>query len=107
MKFGSYTLYSCYGTTANGNTFPIAFGVIFGNECKEGWITFFEFLKRIHPALNVSQNTIISDQDKGLKESIKSVMDEVGHFFCMWHREQNIYKVCKGGEPYLFRGMVV
>ena len=111
MKFGSYTLYSCYGTTANGNTFPIAFGVIFGNECKEGWITFFECLKRIHPALNVSQNTIISDQDKGLKESIKSVMDEVGHFFCMWHREQNIYKVCKGGNhtysgAWLFRKLV-
>ncbi len=32
MSFGKYTLYSCYGTTANGNTSPAAFGIHFGNE---------------------------------------------------------------------------
>jgi hypothetical protein len=29
MNFGKYTLYSCYGITANCNAFPVAFGIIF------------------------------------------------------------------------------
>ncbi len=36
VSFGKYTLYSCYGTTANCNTYPVAFGLLFGNENKEG-----------------------------------------------------------------------
>ncbi len=36
MNFGRYTLYSCYGITTNCNAFPVAFGIIFGNEDKEG-----------------------------------------------------------------------
>jgi hypothetical protein len=35
MNFGKYTLYSCYGITANCNAFPVAFGIIFGNEDKD------------------------------------------------------------------------
>jgi hypothetical protein len=27
MNFGKYTLYSCYGTTANCNTFPVAMSI--------------------------------------------------------------------------------
>ncbi len=37
MNFGKYMLYSCYGGTANCNAFPVAFGIIFGNEDKERW----------------------------------------------------------------------
>jgi hypothetical protein len=36
MNFGKYTLYSCYGTTASCNTFPVALANLFGNEDKEG-----------------------------------------------------------------------
>ncbi len=36
MSFGKYTLYSCYGITAKCNTYPVAFGILFGNEDKEG-----------------------------------------------------------------------
>ncbi len=36
MNFGKYTLYSCYGTTVNCNTYPVAFRILFGNEDKEG-----------------------------------------------------------------------
>ncbi len=28
MSFGKYTLYSCYGTTANCNTYPVAFRIL-------------------------------------------------------------------------------
>jgi hypothetical protein len=36
MNFGKYTLYPCYSTTANCNTYPVAFRILFGNEDKEG-----------------------------------------------------------------------
>ncbi len=32
IRFGKFTFYSAYGTTANANTLPIAFGILFGNE---------------------------------------------------------------------------
>ena len=40
ISFEKYTLYSCYGTTANGNTSPFAFGIHFGNEDKDGKLQF-------------------------------------------------------------------
>jgi hypothetical protein len=40
MNFGKYTLYSCYGTTANCDTYQVAFRILFGNEDKEGWKLF-------------------------------------------------------------------
>ena len=97
MQFGKYTLYSLYGTTAICNAFPIAFGILFGNEYKEGWTEFFSVVKEWHPSLNVFQTTFISDQSKGLTESIKAVMDSVGQFFCYYHRRLNIRTVVHGG----------
>ncbi len=32
FNFGKYTLFSCYGVTANSNASPVAFAIIFGNE---------------------------------------------------------------------------
>ncbi len=43
MNFGKYTLFSCYGSTANANTSPIAFAILFGNEDKASWEAFWEF----------------------------------------------------------------
>ena len=97
LHFGKYTLYSLYGTTANCNTFPIAFGISFGNECKEGWTEFFMMVKQWYPTLNVYTTTVISDQAKGLTESIRTVMDAVGQFRCSYHRRQNIRSVVWGG----------
>ncbi len=42
MSFGKNTLYSCYGVTANCKTYPVAFGNLFVNEDKEGWIEFWD-----------------------------------------------------------------
>jgi hypothetical protein len=36
MNFGKYTIYSCCGITANCNAFPVAFGIIFDNNDKDG-----------------------------------------------------------------------
>jgi len=41
LHFGKYTLYSCYGITANANMFPIGFAILFGNENLVGWQAFW------------------------------------------------------------------
>ena len=97
-NFGKYTLYSCYGSTANGNTSPIAFALIFGNEDKAGWEAFWEFAKEEHPSLDSMKNTFITDQAKGLVDSAKKVLPQAGLFLCSYHRAKNIEKYCKGGR---------
>jgi hypothetical protein len=70
MNFGKYTLCSCYGTTANCNTYPVAFRILYGNEDKEGWMDFWDFAKWVHPSIDDTRLTIITDQAKGLTQSI-------------------------------------
>jgi len=96
MNFGKYTLYICYGTTANCNTFPVAIAILFGNKDKEGWVQFWKFALSLHPSLNHESTTIITDQAKGLKEALKEAVPGAGHFLCSFHREQNIAKYVKG-----------
>jgi hypothetical protein len=98
MNFGKYTLYSCYGTTANCNTFLVAFAILFGNEDKDGWVQFWEFAKSLHPSLNRFDTTIITNQAKGLNEAIYQVLPDAVHFHCSFHRRQNIAKIVKGGN---------
>ncbi len=74
MSFGKYTLYYCYGTTANCNTYPVAFGILFGNEGKEGWMDFWDFAKSIHPSIDNTRVTIMTDQAKGLTQLIAEVL---------------------------------
>ncbi len=62
MNFGKYTLYLCYGIIANCNAFPVAFGIIFGNEDKDRWERFWKFASTQHPCLNHARVTIITDQ---------------------------------------------
>jgi hypothetical protein len=98
MNFGKYTLNSCYGTTANCNTFPLAFAILFGNKDKVGWFQFWEFAKSLHPSLDRFNTTIITNQAKGLKEAIYQGLPDAVHFYCTFHRRQNIAKIVKGGN---------
>jgi hypothetical protein len=98
MNFGKYTLYSCYGTTSNCNTYPVAFGILFGSENKEGWKIFWNFAKLVHPSIDDTRVTIITDQAKGLTEFIADILPLTGHFYCSYHRHQNILKLLKGGS---------
>ena len=97
-NFGKYTLYSCYGIDANSNTFPVALALIFGNEDKEGWVRFWEFVKNIHGCVNRPITTVITDQQKGSIEAMKEVIPQAVNFFCSYHRKENIRKVVKGGS---------
>ena len=94
MSFGKYTLYSCYGTTANCNTSPVAFGILFGNKDKEGWNQFWKFTKKIHPSINATNVTIITDQAKGLIESISDIIFTLSLFF---PQASEHYQDCQGG----------
>jgi len=98
LNFGKYTLYSCYGITANANMFPVGFAIIFGNENLLGWQSFWKFIVDIHPCLNMTDVTIVSDQDKGLFSAIAEVVPEAVNFHCSYHRSQNILKMCGGGK---------
>ncbi len=96
MSFGKYTLYSCYSTTAICNTYPVAFGIPFGNEDKECSMEFWDFVKSIHPSIDDTRVTIVTDQAKGLTQLIAEVLTLMGHVHCSYHRRQNILKVVRG-----------
>jgi hypothetical protein len=63
-------------------------------SCKAFW----EFAKEEHPSLDSMKNTFITDQAKGLVDSVKKVHPQAGHFHCSYHRAKNIEKYCKGGR---------
>ena len=102
-QYGKYTLYSTYGTNANGHMSPVAFGLIFGNEEKTNWATFWNFVKEIHPSLDNPCKTFLTNQDKGCLASLQDAFEHVAQFMCSFHRHQNIVKNCggsKGKIPY-------
>ena len=74
MNFGKYTLCSCYGIPANCNAFPVAFGIIFGNEDKERWDYFSKFVKSCHPSINHAWVTVITNQQKGSVEALQVIV---------------------------------
>jgi hypothetical protein len=47
--------------------------------------------------MKTSRVTIITDQAKGLTQSIADVLPLTGHFHCSYHRCQNILKFVRGG----------
>jgi hypothetical protein len=89
-------MFSCYGVTANANMLLVGFAIIFGNENASSWKEFWQFILCTHPSIDRGEVTIISDQDKGIKSTIKEVLQSVGHFFCSWHQCKNIVLQCGG-----------
>jgi hypothetical protein len=85
LNFGKYTLFSCYGVTANANMFPIGFAIIFGNKNAVSWKEFWTFVGDIHLCLNQMDMTIVTDQDMGQQSAIRDVMMNAGQFHCSYH----------------------
>jgi hypothetical protein len=54
--------------------FLLLFGIIFGNEDKDGWERFWKFASTRHPCLNHARVTIINDQQKGSIEAMSEVV---------------------------------
>jgi len=80
LNFEKYTLFSCYGVTANANMFPVAFGIVFGNENGDSLGEFWVYVKKLHPLLDIGDVTIITDQDKGQMNAIADWFLQAGHF---------------------------
>ncbi len=70
LNFGKYTLFSCYGVTANLNMSPVGFAIIFGNENTSNWTKFWEYVLKLHPSMNSRYISIITNQDKGQQNAI-------------------------------------
>ena len=68
----------------------LAHAIIAGNEDKRGWTSFFKFIMDHYPDIDHPSITIVSDRDKGLVESISSVLPNFNSFFCTRHRSGNI-----------------
>ncbi len=94
VNFGKYTLFSSYGVTTNGNMSPVGFAIVFGNENGTTWKEFWEFVKGVYLLLNLLDVTIVTDQDKGQKSTIKDVTDQTRHFHCVHHGRGNIINMC-------------
>jgi hypothetical protein len=92
LNFEKYTLFSCYGVTANANMFPVAFGIVFGNENGDSLGEFWVYVKKLHPLLDIGDVTIITDQDKGQMNAIADWFPQAGHFHCSHYRRGNIIK---------------
>ena len=97
-NFGKYTLFSVYGTNANGHMSALAFGLLFGNEDKANWSSFWAFVKKIHPSIDALPKTILTDQDKGSIAAVKEIFELAAQFMCAFHRRQNILSKCGGGK---------
>jgi hypothetical protein len=103
-NFGKYTLFSAYGTNANGHMSPLTFGLLFGNEDKNNWSKFWSFVKTVHPSVDTVPKMILTDQDKGSIGAVKDIFESAAQFMCAFHRCQNIISTCGGGKgliPYL------
>jgi len=105
LNFGKYTMFACYGVTANANMSMVGFAVIFGNEISASWKAFWHFIIKMHPSMNRADITIVivTDQDKGSTGAIEEILPSGGHFFSSWHRRKNIVKMCSassGRVPY-------
>ena len=67
LNIGRYTLFSCYGITANSNASPVAFAIIFGNESTSTWKLFWKYAMELHPYIDAGDITIIPTRTKGRK----------------------------------------
>ncbi len=59
--------------------------------------TVWKYCLDLHPCIDSGNITIITDQDKGQKNTISEYLRSVVHFHCPFHRRQNIIEMCGGG----------
>ncbi len=69
----------------------IAFGILFGNEDKEGWMDFWDFAKSVHPSIDDTRVKIITDQAKGLTQLIAEVT-----FTLLFPQASEHSQICQG-----------
>ncbi len=68
LNFGKYTMFSCYGVTANANMLPVGFAIIFGNENVSSWKDFWRFVLCTHPLIDRGESDHNFRSGQGYKE---------------------------------------
>jgi hypothetical protein len=91
-------LFSAYGTNANEHMSALAIGLLFGNEDKNNWSKFWDFVKRVHPCIATEPKTILTDQDKGSIGAMKDIFEFTAQFMRSFHCRQNLLKTWGGGK---------
>ncbi len=74
LHFGKYTLFLCYGMTANSNASPVAFAILFGNKNTSTWRQFWKYCLELHPCIDSGKIRIITNKDKGQKNEISKYL---------------------------------
>jgi hypothetical protein len=75
----------------------LGFALLIGNEDKKIGHDFGTSFKKMHPTINQSKNTIITNQDKGSLSVMEEVIPLARRFLCSFHCQQNIITKCSGG----------
>ena len=89
-------LLAAVSVDANNSIYPIAYAVV-ESECYDTWVWFLEFLLEDLDIGRDSSVTWISDRQKGLLESIRTLCgEEVQHRFCVRHLYNNFKANHKG-----------
>ena len=99
-------LLAATATDANGQLFPLAYGVV-SKENDDNWLW---FLRLLHEIIQVSapefltqqqpedRLVFLSDRQKGLLEGVERIFPNSHHGFCMKHLEENFHKKFKNVE---------
>jgi hypothetical protein len=95
LHFGKYTLFLCHRISANANTLPFAFAIMLGNEIMSSWHQFWNYALKLHPYLDSTDVTIITDQDKGQKNTIAQHLRST----ISWHARQQV-SIIKTSKEY-------
>nr|XP_043633203.1 uncharacterized protein LOC122604374 [Erigeron canadensis] len=107
-------LLSTVGRDANNHIFPIAWAVV-TMENKENWAWFIDLLKDDLDMGSGNGIALMSDQHKGLIESVKDILPNAEHRQCARHIYGNFrkklsgvlyrnlfWRICKSSQPTLF-----
>nr|XP_043630529.1 uncharacterized protein LOC122601860 [Erigeron canadensis] len=107
-------LLSAVGRDANNHIFPIAWAVV-TVENKENWAWFIDLLKDDLDLGSGNGIALMSDQHKGLIESVKDILPNAEHRQCARHIYANFrkkfngvlyrnlfWRICKSSHPTLF-----
>ncbi|XP_052625692.1 uncharacterized protein LOC128132781 [Lactuca sativa] len=90
-------LLTAIGRDANNQVYPIAWAVV-DVENKSNWTWFLELLSGDLDLIDGSGLVVISDQHKGLLQSVKDVLPHVEHRQCARHIYANFRKAYTGLE---------
>jgi hypothetical protein len=96
-------LLTATGTDAQGQLFPLAFGVV-DIEDKDNWLWFLTKLREVleqHMSIAVNKRygfTLLSDRQKGLIDGVSDVFPLTAHGYCLKHLEKNLKTTFKNKD---------